>query len=237
MPDASRPCRPEGAPRDWQEAFAALPQDTPPADTWRAVERRLDARRARRRVPAWLALAAAAAVVAVIAWPETSDVATPIAASAVPAGGDSSPSRVVEPRAIESRVETPVAGATEVAIREPHDDATPFAASAAPATVEPGTAEPGMARLYSESAQLEALLAVARDERAGSGSSLLLADAFDSQVAGIDAALADPALDDTRREALWQARIDLLRQATGFAGTQRLLAAQGQADALLASVD
>ena len=94
-----------------------------------------------------------------------------------------------------------------------------------------------MARLYEESARLEALLALARDENVGNASAMLLADAFDDQVAGIDAALANPALDESARTSLWQARIDALQQAAGFVGTQRLLAAEGRTDAQLVSVD
>jgi hypothetical protein len=66
---------------------------------------------------------------------------------------------------------------------------------------------------------------------------LLLADALDTQVASIDASLADPAVGDAEREALWQARVDALQQAAGFAGTQRLMAAQGYEDTLMVSVD
>jgi hypothetical protein len=65
----------------------------------------------------------------------------------------------------------------------------------------------------------------------------VVADALDAQVAAIDAALSDPALDDARRIPLWRDRIEALRQAAGFESTQRLLASQGNGDALLASVD
>ena len=56
-------------------------------------------------------------------------------------------------------------------------------------------------------------------------------------LAGIDAALAEPGLDAAGRESLWQARVDALQQAAGFVSTQRLLATQGYSDALLVSVD
>jgi hypothetical protein len=91
--------------------------------------------------------------------------------------------------------------------------------------------------LYAESARLEALLALARDDRVASASAVVVADALDAQVAAIDAALSDPALDDARRIPLWRDRIEALRQAAGFESTQRLLASQGNGDALLASVD
>jgi hypothetical protein len=94
-----------------------------------------------------------------------------------------------------------------------------------------------MARLYTESAQLEALLAASRDPRSGSAGAMLLADALDAQVAGIDAALASPDLAPERRESLWQARVDALRQAVGFESTQRLVAARADPAMLLVSVD
>ena len=114
---------------------------------------------------------------------------------------------------------------------------TQVAASAAPTTDVSTAVASRLPALQQESARLEALLAVARDERAGNAGAMLLADAFDDQVAGIDASLTDPDTDDARRERLWQARVDTLRQAAGFVGTQRMFAAQGQGDALLVSVD
>lgn len=230
MPDAS-PHRPPH-PLDWSEAFAALPQEAPPARAWEQVAARLDRRRRGRLVPAWIGLAAAATLAAVALWPRA------------PAP---------EP------VRDPVAGATGVANpepiprREPQITASPIAVAAAPPTrvasepAEPSrarlpaattpAAEPSMARLYRESAQLEALLAAARDQRMGSAGAMLLADALDDQVAGIDAALSASPLDPARRESLWQARVDLLRQAVGFESTQRLVASRGDPATLLVSVD
>ncbi len=91
--------------------------------------------------------------------------------------------------------------------------------------------------LYSESAQLEALLSLARDERVSSASAVLLADELDAEVAAVDAALARPGLDADERLRLWQARVDALRLAAGFESTQRMLASQGRGDMLLVSVD
>jgi hypothetical protein len=138
-------------------------------------------------------------------------------------------------------------------------DAIPTDGIAAPATAEPAEvaktrkqavrpqpttpaaaiddSTPRIAGLQEESARLEALLAFARDERVGSASAVLLADALDAQVANIDAALTAPGLAPDVRESLWQARVDALQQAAGFVSTQRLLATQGQADVLLVSVD
>lgn len=93
-------------------------------------------------------------------------------------------------------------------------------------------------RLYAESAQLEALLAMARDERVSSGTAAALASEFDAQVASIDAALIQPGVTPQQRTALWRDRVDALRQVAAFESTQRLLAAQGERyDAMLVSVD
>ncbi len=120
-------------------------------------------------------------------------------------------------------------GATQVA--------TTKAAKRAPESLAPSPAPTRLESLQAESARLEALVAVARDDRTGSAGTVLLGDAFDAQVAGIDAALSDPAIDLAEREQLWQARVDALQQAAGFFGTQRLMAAHGSADTWLVSVD
>jgi hypothetical protein len=121
---------------------------------------------------------------------------------------------------------------------KPARAAAPRPATAAAAAGEPASdsAQP-LDALYAESARLEALLALARDDRVASASAALLSAEFDAQVAGIDARLAQPGLDEAQRTALWQARVDALRQAAGFESTQRVLAAQGNTGALLVSVD
>src|SRR5690606_15503992 len=53
-------------PRTWQEALAALPPETPPPDGWQQLSARLPAR---RRTPAWMGVAAAAALVAIVVAP------------------------------------------------------------------------------------------------------------------------------------------------------------------------
>ena len=93
-------------------------------------------------------------------------------------------------------------------------------------------------RLYAESAQLEAVLAMARDDRVASGPAAALSDEFDAYLASIDAALSQPALPRSQRLALWDRRVDALRQVAGFASTQRWLAANGDRyDGALVSVD
>lgn len=92
--------------------------------------------------------------------------------------------------------------------------------------------------LYVASTQLETLLSFARDTRAESGPAAALASAFDAELATIDAQLAQPGLAAQQQQALWQARVDTLQQATGFEANQRLLSAEGRRyDGALVSVD
>lgn len=217
MPDTCHPSSPAGAARDWSDAFNALPLEAPATDPWPALVRRLGARRRNPHLPAWLGLAAAAAVIAVLAWPRAE---SPIAPSPIVGATQVATTPIASP--------SPV-GATQVA--------TTKAAKRAPESLAPSPAPTRLESLQAESARLEALLAVARDDRTGSAGTVLLGDAFDAQVAGIDAALSDPAIDLAEREQLWQARVDALQQAAGFFGTQRLMAAHGSADTWLVSVD
>src|SRR5690606_34074021 len=80
--------------------------------------------------------------------------------------------------------------------------------------------------LYAESARLEALLSVARDDRVASASAAMLSSELDARIAAIDATLARTDLADAERLQLWQERVVVLRQAAGFESTQRLLASQ-----------
>jgi hypothetical protein len=130
---------------------------------------------------------------------------------------------------------------------EPVPDVAPAASDKrdAPASIaradEPlpnPAATPQLDRLQAESAQLEALLALARDDAVSSGAVAAVADELADQVALIDAALVQPSLSGAQRTALWQDRVDALRQLAGFETTQRLLAARGERqDSLLVSVD
>jgi hypothetical protein len=92
-------------------------------------------------------------------------------------------------------------------------------------------------KLKTQSAQLEALVALARDEHVGNASSELLSSGLDSSIAAVDAALSQPDLAETRRQELWQQRVDLLQQLAGIEATSRWLAAQGASnDTALVSV-
>ena len=72
--------RRDPAPRDWSEAFAALPLEAVPSGTWAAIAAKLDSPRRRRHWPRWSwPLAAAAALLLAIApawWSRTSTEAT-----------------------------------------------------------------------------------------------------------------------------------------------------------------
>src|SRR5690606_35508549 len=181
-------------PRTWQEAFAALPPESPPPDGWQRLSARMPAR---RRAPAWMGVAAAAALVAIVVAPW---------------------GRVDEP------------GKTRIGAAEAAKDGIAASTATTPATAR-------LQDLYAESARLEALLSVARDDRVASAGAAMLSSELDARVAAIDTGLARADLTDAERLQLWQARVEALRQAAGFESTQRLLASQGRSDAMLVSVD
>lgn len=188
MPDATRPTS-SMPPATWRDAFAALPDETPPAGGWQAVAATLDARR-RTRLPLWLATAAAVLLAVALPWR-----AQWFAQDAAPASRD-------------------------------WPDAPPVAAAD---PLEP---------LYAESAQLESLLAVARDDRVSTGAAAVLADELDARLASIDAALIQPGLSQDERVSLWRQRIDALRMLGSFESNRRWLAAQGtRYDGALVHVD
>ena len=105
-----------------------------------------------------------------------------------------------------------------------------------PAAVAPADGQ--LEALYAQSAELEALLGLSRDERVSSGSAALISQALDEQLGRIDLALIQPGLAQDERLRLWQRRVEGLRAATGFEGNQRWLAAQGSRyDTALVLVD
>ena len=92
--------------------------------------------------------------------------------------------------------------------------------------------------LYAQAAQLESLLAMARDDRVASGTSTALSEGLDRQVAVIDTALIQPGLSDAQSADLWSQRVDALQQLVGIETTNRLYAARGQTyDVALVSID
>lgn len=256
MPDDTR--MPERIPRDWADAFAALPLESPQGDVWAKIAAEIrpaagtaPAATRRYRRPLWLAVAAAVALAVALPlfWRQAPDaVPQPIVASnpdPVPHDTQSPPSRSVVPSASSLRVApsgepkavdaTATPPDTRVAQR-PAKRNGKKAVRPAPATDKPD--ETALAALYAQSAQLESLLAMARDERVASGTSAALSDELDAKVAGIDAALIQPGLDAHRRAELWGLRVDTLQQLVGVETTQRLYAARGQSyDVALVSID
>jgi hypothetical protein len=108
----------------------------------------------------------------------------------------------------------------------------------APDVQAPVAGVDALEQLYAESAQLEGLLAMTRDERVSSGTAAAVAGDLDRQLAGIDTALMQPGLSRDEQIVLWRQRVDMLRTVVGFEGTRRWLAAQGERyDGALASVD
>lgn len=92
--------------------------------------------------------------------------------------------------------------------------------------------------LQAESARLEALVALASDERVGSASGVVLTAGLQDRIGLIDAALSQGDLDDAARVALWQRRISTLRDLAGIESTQRWLAARGERyDGALVRID
>lgn len=193
MPDAySR----KPAPDSWDDAFAALPAETPPGDGWARLSAKFDTRR-RVRWPQRLAIAAAVLVAVALPWglrnggaPDVATTAPVVAAIDTPAGTQAQPQ---------------------------------------PATLD---------QLYAESARLEALLQVARDDRVSSAAAAAVSSEMDARVAAIDRALIQPGLSPERQLWLWRSRVDALRTLAGFESTRRWLAANGERyDGAVARVD
>ena len=93
-------------------------------------------------------------------------------------------------------------------------------------------------QLYAESAQLEGLLAIARDDSVSSGAAAEVAAGLDTDLARIDAQLRQPGLTRDRQLALWRERIDALRTSVAFESNRRWLAAHGDGyDGALVRVD
>lgn len=244
---------PVDATRGWSDAFAALPQEAPEAGGWQRLQGRLPmsmpvpATRARLRTPLWLATAASLLLAVAIPMrllPQAESVTSAPLAQATGAPAAAQPI-VPPPLAIEfpavsmpvSKRDAPPRGNGAVPSRRPiRTVAPPVEATRVAAAREPPATD--LEPLYAQSAQLESLLAMARDERVASGTSAALSEELDARVAGIDTALIQPGLDDAHRAELWGRRVDALQQLVGIETTQRLYAARGQSyQAALVSVD
>lgn len=94
-----------------------------------------------------------------------------------------------------------------------------------PATV---AAVPSLQSLREESARLEALVTLARDDRMASAPAVVLAADAEDRVRMLDAALSRPGLGDAEQLDLWTRRVAALRELAGVEGTNRWLAANGE---------
>jgi hypothetical protein len=223
MPDSrSR----EPVPRDWGDAFGTLPLETPPHGAWQRVAAalppaRVPARSARWRRPV-LALAATAFFAAVIPLMHWRDAQTSMPPSqrgpAVAAMAPALPDIPARSADAEPAAATPVDVSTTQRIA---DAPSPRPAVARPVPAR-APAEPArLDALYTESARLEAVLAQLPDSSTGNVAALTVSADLQDQVSHIDLALSQPALSEATRTALWEERVDTLRQLTGVEATQR----------------
>lgn len=261
MPDTGRfeprmPGPPD-APAEWHDAFAALPAETPTPDGWQRLRARLPAAAPARRArwPWGVAMAASLLLAALLPWrlpaPSAGDPgiatgaiavseATPTPAQAiVPAREPAHAQPVAQPARPEARAPTLVASGTHMRpSTASRPDATPSHPGSQVATTQDAATADALDGLYARSAQLESLLALARDERVASGAAAALTETLEARVATVDAALSQPDLTTAQRNSLWDTRIDALQQLVGIEATQRLYAARGQSyDAALVTID
>ena len=214
----------EPMPRDWGDAFGALPLERSPEGAWQRLAASLPPVQATGRPARWhrpaFALAATAffaAVIPLMQW-RNADVAapplqrTPAIASTAPSRQDTPvrPTDTGPAKVIPSESATPPPVAHASPLRQAV--ARPLTA----ATVEPARLD----ALYTESARLEAVLAQLPESGAGNVAALAVSADLQEQVSQIDLALSQPALAAATRTALWEERVDTLRQLTGVQATQ-----------------
>lgn len=242
MPDSRMPhdngpddSRHREDPRNWSDAFAALPLETPPRDAWAKVAAELRATVPTKRDyrPWWMALAAAVALAIVLpmAWlPHDKPAAPAVATQPATVAPRIDADRATPLPESATHEQVDALASTDTTAREPARSTR----AAAPQQAKPVPASTGHKRddtldsLYAQSAQLESLIAQVGDERMSSGPAAALSDQLETRVALIDATLADPALDRTQRAGLWRERVDTLQQLAGFQSAQLLLSASGE---------
>jgi len=123
----------------------------------------------------------------------------------------------------------PAQAATAQAAAPPTSLETPSSAATAIASVDD---DAGLLRelgeLQAESAQLEALVALTRDEQVGSATATVMSSELDERVRLIDATLIAGSLPAAQRLSLWRQRVGALRTLAGVESTQRWFAARGE---------
>ncbi len=122
---------------------------------------------------------------------------------------------------------------------EPASAGTAAAVATVDASKSTSSPSDALLQLQAESARLEALIAMTRDERVGSAAATVMTAELDQRVGLIDAGLTQSAtLTTEQHEALWRERVQTLRELAGVETTQLWLAAQGESyDGALVSVD
>ncbi|WP_155944563.1 hypothetical protein [Pseudoxanthomonas sp. Root630] len=229
MPDSrSR----EPVPRDWGDAFGALPLESPPHGAWQRVAAALPASRVPARPARWhrpaIALAATAffaAVIPLMHWRNTqTSLPPPQRAPAIATPAPALPDTPARHADVEPAVAVPsdIATARQIA-----DAPSVHRAVARPAPARMAAEPARLDALYTESARLEAVLAQLPDTGAGNVAALAVSADLQDQVSHIDLALSQPSLPEATRAALWEERVDTLRQLTGVEATQRWQVALG----------
>lgn len=151
--------------------------------------------------------------------------------------GSNAPASIARTAPTQSNNDDPARQASAAAAT-PGDTALVAADTPSPDTEDASSDATRLEALYAQSAQLESLLALARDDRVSSGMASALSDGMTARLAGIDAALIQPGLDAQQRADLWGERVAALQQLVGIETTQRLYAARGQHyQAALVSID
>lgn len=125
--------------------------------------------------------------------------------------------------------------ARRLAPQHAHTHAAPTLAAATPSAAEADPAS--VVRLQQESARLEALVALARDDRMASAPAAVMSAALDDRIRLIDAALTQRGLDVATRASLWSERVDTLQDLASLEGTRRWMAAHGDSMDAVARVD
>jgi len=225
MPDSRMP---HNEPRNWSDAFAALPLEAPPRDAWPRIAAEIRTASPQRHAW-WTAMAAALALAIVIPLALRPDETPPPASAVTPPAAETPKTAPLTPaersvaevrgRASTGIVQTTRPPETRIARARPRPKQAATGASAD---------EAAFATLYAQSAQLEALVARMQDDSFATGPAAVLAGELENHVALIDASLAQPELATAQRAALWRERVDALRQLADFESTQRLLAAEGE---------
>ncbi|MBL8256537.1 MAG: hypothetical protein JNJ62_08050 [Pseudoxanthomonas mexicana] len=219
----------EPMPRDWADAFAALPCEPSPAGSWQRLADALPpvptaARPSRWRRPA-MTLAASvllAFVVPLMSWralhhaPPTGQGTWHIAATSPTSASQAAVDAPAPTQTEAAPLAPPPSPDTRSTAARVQDRAFPATHATTP-SVQPARLD----ALYNESARLEAVLAQLPDTGASNVATLAVAADLQDQVAHIDLALSQSALPIDTRAALWEERVDTLRQLTGVETTQR----------------